>query len=379
MPIRIDMAGGKGEGYPGHASDRAIYPVAFNEWAGHGAGARVGLAFYSLIAALIVGLMVIVLSALTLLWHAVTLIMIILLPLVATLGIHPSQQKLLKGWLETFIHSFVLRAGFGIILSVLLVLYQMILPAKISLGMQLLMLLLVTVAVVMMLKKLLSGSYSPKIAGAEDALGVGDMANSLSSKIGAQGQRLAGNAASGTARAAGRVAGRGAGNVGRGMDKVALGGRLQKGGWIAPSNTKRGQRKAAQMGAELQKDQYADLQRRQEQQSEEEPAAEPPPRRRSGRVSASNAPVPQQGPPPAPQPAAAPQPAPAHQPAPAPAPAPAPQPTPRPTGRVNIVDGPPLRPADPRPPQRPAPPTPTPPSPPHQPPPPRDGGGRISR
>ena len=107
-----------------------IYPVAFDEWAGKNAGNRVGLAFYSIIAALIVGLMVIVLSALTLLWHAVTLILVILLPLVATIGIHPSQQKLLKSWLETFIHSFVLRAGFGVILTVLLVLYQMILPAR---------------------------------------------------------------------------------------------------------------------------------------------------------------------------------------------------------------------------------------------------------
>ncbi|MGW5847861.1 hypothetical protein ACWFQ8_07805 [Streptomyces sp. NPDC055254] len=367
-PIRQDIAGGKGS--DGDEKDQHVYPVPFDDWSGRNAGARVGLAFYSLVAALIVGLMVIVLSALTLLWHAVTLIMIIMLPLIATLGIHPSQQKLLKGWLETFIHSFVLRAGFGVVLTVLLVLYQMILPARISLGMQLLMLLLVTIAVVMMLKKLLSGSYSPKISGAEDALGVGDMANSLSSKIGAQGQRLAGNAASGTARAAGRVAGRGAGNAGRGMDKVALGGRLQKGGWIAPSVTKRGQRKTAQMGAELQKDQYAQLQQKQERQSEKEPAAQPT-RRRSGRVSASSAPVQQQGPPPAPAPSV---PGPAPQPGPAAQPGPAPQPAPRPSGRVTGDGGPPPRAAEPRTPQPPAPPSlPQQLAPPYQPPPPRNG------
>ncbi|MGW0752990.1 hypothetical protein [Streptomyces sp. NPDC002587] len=364
VPIRMDIAGGDGQGYPGKAPDKRIYPVAFNDWAGKNAGARVGLAFYSLIAALIVGLMVIVLSALTLLWHAVTLIMIIMLPLIATLGIHPSQQKLLKGWLETFIHSFVLRAGFGIILSVLLVLYQMILPAKISLGMQLLMLLLVTISVVMMLKKLLSGSYSPKIAGAEDALGVGDMANTVSSKLGAQGQRLAGNAAAGAGRVAGRTAGRIGGNVGRGMDKVVLGGRLQKGGWIGPSNTKRGQRKNAQKSAELQQDSYEQMQKRKEAEaSGDTPPAEAP-RRRSGRVSGSQAPVPQQGTPPAPAP----------RPAPGPQPAPEPVPAPRPTGRVNIVDGPVLRP--PTPPSQPRPPAQ--PTPPYQPPPPRNGGGRLS-
>ncbi|MGW4503059.1 hypothetical protein ACWENO_00300 [Streptomyces sp. NPDC004436] len=385
VPIRMDIAGGDGEGYPDEGTpDKHIYPVAFNDWAGKNAGARVGLAFYSLIAALIVGLMVIVLSALTLLWHAVTLIMIIMLPLVATLGIHPSQQKLLKGWLETFIHSFVLRAGFGIILSVLLVLYQMILPAKISLGMQLLMLLLVTISVVMMLKKLLSGSYSPKIAGAEDALGVGDMANSLSSKLGAQGQRLAGNlagsAAAGVAKAPGRVAGRAAsgvgwaagraaGNAGRGLDKVALGGRLQKGGWIAPSNTKRDQRKGAAKAAEMQNHNYERMKEEQAERAERESAAETEPRRRSGRVSASNPPAPQQGPPPAPQPA------------PAPAPAPAPQQAPRPAGRVSIVDGPVARPPAPRPPQAPTPPAQPQQQPqPYQSPPPRDGsGGRISQ
>ncbi|MGW7190923.1 hypothetical protein, partial [Streptomyces sp. NPDC054838] len=295
VPIRYDIAGGKDAN--GDKPDQYIYPVTFDEWAGRNAGDRLGIAFYSLIAALIVGLMVIVLSALTLLWHAVTLIMIIMLPLIATLGIHPAQQKLLKGWLETFIHSFVLRAGFGVILTVLLVLYQMILPSRISLFMQLLMLLLVTIAVVMMLKKLLSGAYSPKIAGAEDALGVGDMANSLTGQLGAQGQRLAGNAAAGTARAAGRVAGRGAGNVGRGMDKAVLGGRLQKGGWIAPSNPKRKQRKAAQMGAEVQKDQYDEMVKRRD--SAPEPGqpgdqGSQPSRRRSGRVSASTQSAPQQ-------------------------------------------------------------------------------------
>ncbi|MFI8359786.1 hypothetical protein ACIGD1_06425 [Streptomyces sp. NPDC085612] len=384
IPIRYEMAGGKGANHD--KGDYFIYPVSFNEWAGHNAGDRLGIAFYSVIASFIVGVMVIVLSALTLLWHAVTLIMIIMLPLIATLGIHPSQQKLLKGWLETFIHSFVLRAGFGVILTVLLVLYQMILPARISLGMQLLMLLLVTIAVVMMLKKLLSGAYSPKIAGAEDALGVGDMANSLSSKIGAQGQRLAGNlagnAAAGVAKAPGRVAGRAAsgvgwaagraaGNAGRGLDKVALGGRLQKGGWIAPSNTKRDQRKSAAKAAEVQNHNYERMKEDQAERAERQSAAEPEPRRRSGRVSASNPPAPQQGPPPAPQPA----------PAPAPQQAPVPQQAPRPAGRVSIVDGPVARPPAPRPPQAPTPPAQPRQQPqPYQSPPPRDGsGGRISQ
>ncbi|MER7339613.1 hypothetical protein ABT403_17450 [Streptomyces sp. NPDC000075] len=272
--IRQDIAGGKGNDED--APDRAIYPVSFTEWAGKGAGNRIGLAVYSLIAALIVGIMVIVLSALTLLWHAVTLIMIIMLPLIASIGIHPSQQKLLKGWLQTFIHSFVLRAGFGVILTVLLVLYQMILPAKISLGMQLLMLLLVTVAVVMMLKKLLSGAYSPQIAGAQDALGVGDMANTVSGKLG----QYASGAATGAAKKTGRVVAAGTAKAGkkgtlgalRAYDNKANDGRWQKEGKLStPQPSKREQRKTQYQTAEVQKDQleeqYKTLEAKRERQA----------------------------------------------------------------------------------------------------------------
>ncbi|MGW2204016.1 hypothetical protein [Streptomyces sp. NPDC001774] len=290
MPIRQDIAGGANEDIPDEEDlpqDQNIYPVPFGDWAGHNAGGRVGLAFYSLIAALIVGVMVIVLSALTLLWHSVTLILIILLPLVATLGIHPSQQKLLKGWLQTFIHSFVLRAGFGVILTVLLVLYQMILPARIPLGMQLLMLLLVTVAVVMMLKKLISGEFSPKIAGAAD-LGVGDMPGVVGGKavpfLGAVGQKGAG-AVKGSGRVAAGAALKGAGAAARGADKKWNNGRLQKGGWLAENNSKRQQRKSAHQARVVQENSYGNITNTKpaSEASEEKSASDAP--RRTGRVS----------------------------------------------------------------------------------------------
>lgn len=369
--IRQDIAGGKGNNED--APDRAIYPVSFNEWAGKGAGNRIGLAVYSLIAALIVGIMVIVLSALTLLWHAVTLIMIIMLPLIAAIGIHPSQQKLLKGWLQTFIHSFVLRAGFGVILTVLLVLYQMILPAKISLGMQLLMLLLVTVAVVMMLKKLLSGAYSPQIAGAQDALGVGDMANTVGGKL----AQYAPGAAAGAAKTTGRVVG-GTAKVGKKGTLAALrtydnrknDGRWQKEGKLSTSPpSKREQRKTEYQTAAVQKDQlaeqYAAVEAKQERQAAEAEQAQS-----SGRLVGGGTPS-----------------AHVHRPRPAP---PLPTPAPAPAGptqkdpqasrsRVNVPDNGPVRPQprvpapDPRAPQTSVPaPQPSQPAP-------RDGdGGRVS-
>lgn len=294
VPIRREIAGGYDQGTK--VDDKHIYPVAFDDWAGQNANNRIGLAFYSIIAALIVGLMVIVLSGLTLLWHAVTLILVILLPLVATIGIHPSQQKLLRSWLETFIHSFVLRAGFGVILTVLLVLYQMILPAKIALGTQLLLLLLVTIAVVMMLKKLLAGNFTPQVAGGEDALGIRDGANATFDKVAAVAPGLAG----GAARTTGRVAGKAAKGTARIGAKTTAGGvkgtawaadqlffkgkyrnKMQQKGWLGQSQ--REQRKVAYAAAEPVLNRNTP-----EPQGEPNspPPAEPAPSR-GGRVSAS--------------------------------------------------------------------------------------------
>ncbi|MEU1186883.1 hypothetical protein [Streptomyces sp. NPDC005859] len=356
--IRIDIAVGE------KAADKSIYPVAFNDWAGKNATDRVGLAFYSLVAAFIVGVMVLALSALTLLWHAVTLILVMLLPLVATLGIHPSQQKLLKSWLETFIHSFVLRAGFGVILTVLLVLYQMILPAQIALGTQLLMLLLVTVAVVMMLKKLLAGNFTPQVAGGEDALGIRDGANATFDKAAAMAPGLA----IGSARATGRVAGttargtaRVAGSTARGtawaVDRLATKGRgraaLQKRGWLGQS--KREQQQTAYRSAEAARA----AQEERNRQPEEQEAQAPPAPKRGRRVSDSGGKqAPQQS-----VPSAEPRPAPAPQPQPQPS---APRPRPAP--------------ADPSPAPRPqTPPAPRPQTPPAAPPPPRDPRGPSGR
>ncbi|MGW2489405.1 hypothetical protein ACWCV9_19625 [Streptomyces sp. NPDC001606] len=374
-PIRRQIAGGYDKG-DDKGTERSIYDVSFNEWAGKNAGNRVGLAFYSIVAALIVGLMVIVLSALTLLWHAVTLILVILLPLVATIGIHPSQQKVLKSWLETFIHSFVLRAGFGVILTVLLVLYQMILPAKVALGTQLLLLLLVTIAIVMMLKKLLAGNFTPQIAGGEDVLGIRDTANTVASKAGI----TAPAAAAGAARAGGRVAGSTARGVSWAVDRTAFKGKgrekLQS--WGVLGQSKREQRKAAYQKAKTVQKNYEDAM---EQPSATPPNLEKPATRRpSGRISGSTAgkapqqtAAPEQRQAPAQQPAA-PAPAPASQrPAPAPAPQPRPQPQPQPPA-------PRPQPAAPRPqPPAPRPPAPEPPAAPHMPPPrdPRDPRGRT--
>ncbi|UUU23839.1 ECF transporter S component [Streptomyces sp. DSM 40750] len=259
------------------------YPVPYPDWAGMNAADRVGIAFYSLIAAFIVGVMVLVLSALTLLWHAVTLILIIMLPLVATLGIHPSQQKLLKGWLETFIHSFVLRAGFGVILTVLLVLYQIILPAPVALGTQLLMLVLVTAAVVMMLKKLLAGNFSPEFAGGGgDALGIRDGASAGSEKVVGKGEAAMANATKASGRVVGKTAAVGANLLTGRKGRQAL----QKRGWIGMSQ--REQRKAS----------YAAYKSGQEQPkgnkdsspAEAEPPQSPPSTSssRGGRVSGSS-------------------------------------------------------------------------------------------
>ncbi|GGV05388.1 hypothetical protein GCM10010260_48200 [Streptomyces filipinensis] len=262
-------------------------PDVYEMWSGDKPGARISMGVYALVASLIVGIMVMVLSALTLLWHAVTLIMVILLPLIATIAIHPTQQKLLRGWWQTFVHSFVLRAGFGVILTILLLFYQLILPLPEPLGVQLLMLLLVTIAVVVLLKNLLSGKFTPQVAGADDALGIGAAAaassGNLADKTGAVLKPKEGSA--------GRVAGRMAGGAARIVDRRLLRGKLQKSGVLDVGE--RNQRKAAYQGTRLTNKNYKDTfgkkaKTQQEQPEEEGRTPTQPAPRRTGRVSAAS-------------------------------------------------------------------------------------------
>ncbi|MFE6779047.1 hypothetical protein [Streptomyces sp. NPDC057702] len=205
------------------------YPATFDQWRGSKPGSRLSIATYSIIASLFVGVMVIVLSFLTLLWHAVTLILVILLPLVATIAMHPAQQKLLKGWLETFAHSFVLRAGFGVILTIQLFFYQIILTTGAPLLLQLLMLILVTIAIVKMLKNLIAGKFSPQIAGADDATGIKETGNALSNSAVAKGEKLVGSMAS----KAGRVSSSVATGAVKGTAKGVAGAASMTGGAVA--------------------------------------------------------------------------------------------------------------------------------------------------
>ncbi|MFE7837959.1 hypothetical protein ACFU53_18505 [Streptomyces sp. NPDC057474] len=328
----------------------------YEQWSGHKPANRITMGIYALIASLIVGIMVVVLSALTLLWHSVTLIMIILLPLIAIISIHPTQQKLLRGWWQTFVHSFVLRAGFGVILTVLLLFYQLILPLAVPLGMQLLMLLLVTISVVMLLKNLLSGKFSPQVAGAEDALGVADAANkatAMAPGLAASTARTTGRVAGTTARAGGSAARGTAWAVDQRLFKGKYRGKMQEKGWLGQS--KREQNQSAYWAKKDAGEARADRAARvgnngntppPQPEPELEPEGQDPASpRRSGRVSGSSGTrTPQPSPTPTPSPApTAPAPRPEPQPSPRrPAPAdpapPAPPPTPRdprgPSGRV---------------------------------------------
>ncbi|KUN10520.1 hypothetical protein AQI95_02070 [Streptomyces yokosukanensis] len=258
-------------------------PDVYETWSGDKPGARVSMGVYALVASLIVGIMVMVLSALTLLWHAVTLIMVILLPLVATIAIHPTQQKLLRGWWQTFVHSFVLRAGFGVILTILLLFYQLILPLPEPLGVQLLMLLLVTIAVVVLLKNLLSGKFTPQVAGAEDALGVADAANSAFGKAAA----MPPGVAAGTAKRSGRVVASTAKGAAWTADRVVAKGRgrdkLQQWGWLGQS--RREQRQTAQQQSEAAKMVNEEVRERRDAAEQQAPPASPT---RGRRVSGSS-------------------------------------------------------------------------------------------
>ncbi|WP_217179191.1 hypothetical protein [Streptomyces sp. AC495_CC817] len=263
VPIRKDIAGGE-DIDTDDTPDQNIYPVAFDTWAGKNAGARVGVAFYSLLASFVVGTMVIILSGLTLLWHAVTLILIVMLPLVAAIGMHPSQQKLLRGWLEAFVHSFVLRAGFSVILTLLLVLYQMIFPADIALGSQLMLLMLVSIAVVMMIRKLMekltSGEFTPAFGGGQIDPNAGRPIGKGNSDwwVGKWGPQRPGQSSGGAAGGNGRVAATGARRTeaGAGDQRVGRAWRAgrnavqrRRNGGNPPQNPNQGAHQGANQGA----------------------------------------------------------------------------------------------------------------------------------
>lgn len=329
---------GKLRNYIAKNEDARVY----EQWSGDKPSNRISIGVYALVASLIVGLMVIVLSALTLLWHAVTLIMVILLPLVAIISIHPTQQKLLRGWWQTFVHSFVLRAGFGVILTILLLFYQLILPLQIPLGMQLLMLLLVTVAVIMLLKNLLSGKFSPQVQGADDALGVGDAASASSSKLVDKTAGLI-TPKDGTA---GRITGRVAGGAARRFDNKVLGGKLQKRGHLEMS--KREQNKAAYESTQMTHKNYRE--QTEKPKPFDESGGDPSRRRRGTRVSATKASDPSSAPASTPQPQPQPQSQPQSRPAAAPQPRPAtPQPPPVQQPSIPRQPAPPATPAPPPP------------------------------
>jgi hypothetical protein len=210
----------------------------------------------------------------------------------------------------------------------------------------------------MLLKNLLSGKFSPQVAGAEDALGVGDAANATFNKAAAMAPGLAVSTAR-TAGDVGRTTGRVAGTAAKGTARVTgkglagafwavdkrrnngeLRDKLQRGGWIGQS--KREQRQAAYWAAKNS--------RGQEERPAEGNVGGTPPQdpegqspaapRRTGRVSGSSGTqTPQPAPTPTPaSPAPRPQPA-SPQPAPAdPQPPASPAPRPRdprdPSGRV---------------------------------------------
>lgn len=161
----------------------AMQLIAFTNWVGDGGSidpyirgengvARIGLAFVSLILSLMLLILTGYLSILVLLWHMVTLMMVLILPIVALFAMPPPGMKIGIWWLREFASSFVLRWMYGVAITLVVALVQIILGIEeLPLGMRILVMLIALTALWTLIKEIRNGSLTPNIGGEKAGAG----------------------------------------------------------------------------------------------------------------------------------------------------------------------------------------------------------------
>lgn len=98
----------------------------YSTWQGKTVSDRTNIAVGATIASLFYSGTVIFASALTLFWEALQHFLLIILPVVASFAVWPPLQKVLRGWGETYLKSFILRVGLGIVTALLMAIYVVV-------------------------------------------------------------------------------------------------------------------------------------------------------------------------------------------------------------------------------------------------------------
>lgn len=132
---------------------------------------KIGMALLAAVSSIGLALLLGSLAVMTLMWHVTTLMLILLLPIVAAAAVIPPLAKIGRWWAREFIGSFVIRFLYGLVTTIILVLFQIIAATGGSTGTKLLLLLLVLGASWALIKQVRSGVLTPTIGGQAPSMG----------------------------------------------------------------------------------------------------------------------------------------------------------------------------------------------------------------
>lgn len=137
----------------------------YSTWKGDTVSDRTNVAVGTTIASSFYSGTVIFASALTLFWEALQHFLLIILPLVAAIATWPPLQKILRGWGETFLKSFILRIALGLVTALLMGLYVVVFLNVVGMWQQVLLFVLFGIATIWLINYLRSDVTTPNLSG----------------------------------------------------------------------------------------------------------------------------------------------------------------------------------------------------------------------
>lgn len=145
--------------------DRPGAASMYSTWKGDTVSDRTNIAVGTTIASVFYSGTVIFASALTLFWEALQHFLLIILPLVAAIATWPPLQKILRGWGETFLKSFILRIALGLVTALLMGIYVVVFLNVVGMWQQILLFVLFGIATIWLINYLRSDVTTPNLSG----------------------------------------------------------------------------------------------------------------------------------------------------------------------------------------------------------------------
>lgn len=137
----------------------------YSTWQGKTVADRTNIAVGTSIASLFYSGTVIFASALTLFWEALQHFLLVILPIVAAFATWPPLQKVLRGWGETYLKSFILRVGLGIVTALLMAMYVIVFTGVQGMWQQVILFVLFGCGALWLINYLRSDVTKPNLGG----------------------------------------------------------------------------------------------------------------------------------------------------------------------------------------------------------------------